>query len=665
MSIIASNRRSDIEGLRALAVLLVVAYHYGVEQIGGGFVGVDVFFVISGFLITKLLIDEAARDGNIHLSNFWARRIRRIIPMSLLVVVVTVIAGLYMLEPGRARELSTVALGAVGFCANFVLYFTTGNYLSGVTPPSPLQHYWSLAIEEQFYLFWPLILFAVIKLGRTHWKKWIAVVVAVLGASSLMYSIAITPKHPELGYYMPQARIWEILAGAGLAVLGTQILKVPQRLRAVVGWLGLSLIMWSAVSFNTETAFPGWAALLPVLGTVGVLAAVETEWGPQKILRIAPAQHVGAWSYSLYLWHWPVLVLVESRFGIPSVPTKLALFVACLLLSVATYTYIEQPTRRHVWLSIRPWRSVIAGVTAIAIGLTGALALYEVAPRLDARSLALATPSSPAEVSAGSGNLVRPTTKVPEPAPIKVVRSKNLVNVLLLGDSTMAALRWFEQGTVSLDGFNFKLDAESCRRISDSSCYGREKRKPTSALSALKEFEGPLDYVILMAGYDSSVKRVDDELKRFIEEVHFMDVKLIILNFKESLKFPSPGSRGKRSVYADFNKILRDLVAADDSGDVVIADWNLFSWGKSQWFLRDGIHLSIEGSVALGWYISHLVANAADNSCPFSDIYPCAVPEMIDPRIDLMTEFDVQDTEIQCYEDGAKRKPVCTRDRRL
>lgn len=643
----------------------MVAYHYGLTQFSGGFVGVDVFFVISGFLITKLLIDEATHDGNIRLSNFWARRIRRIIPMSLLIVVVTVFAGLFMLEPGRARELSTVALGAVGFCANFVLYFTTGNYLSGVTPPSPLQHYWSLAIEEQFYLVWPLIIYAVVKLGRTRWKMWLAGVVAVLGGGSLLYSILITPSRPELGYYMPHSRFWEILAGAGLALLGAHLLRIPERFRSVIGWLGLMFILWSAISFNSETAFPGSAALLPVLGTVAVIAAVETSWGPQRILRIAPAQYVGARSYSLYLWHWPVLVLVESRFGTPSSWTKLGLFVICFLLSMATYTYVEQPARRHAWLSVRPWRSVVAGVTAISIGLTGALALYAVAPRLDARSEVLATPTISSGEGTSSGNGVLPTVKAPGPAPTKVVRSKNLVNVLLLGDSTMASLRWFEQGTVSLDGFNYKLDAESCRRIADSSCYGREKRIPKSALRALEEFDGPLDFVVLMAGYDSSVQRVDDELERFLDEVHAQGVKVIILNYKESLKFPAPGSRGKRSVYNDFNKILAKIVAEDNSGDVDIADWNSFSWGQTQWFLRDGIHLNIEGAVALGWYISQIVANAADNPCPFTDVYPCGVPEMIDPRIDLMSELNVEETERQCYEDGANRKRVCTRDRRL
>lgn len=663
MSITHSERRSDIEGLRALAVLLVVAYHYGVTQFSGGFVGVDVFFVISGFLITKLLIDEGAREGGIKLGNFWARRIRRIIPMALLVVVVTVIAGLYMLEPGRARELSTVALGAVGFCANFVLYYTTGSYLSGVTPPSPLQHYWSLAIEEQFYLVWPLILFVVVKFGRKYWRRWLAAAVVIFGGSSLIYSIAITRSQRDLGYYMPHARIWEILAGAGLATVGVHIFKIPQRFRAAIGWAGLLLIIWSAVSFDNTTVFPGSAALLPVLGTVAVITAVETSWGPQRILRISPAQRIGAWSYSLYLWHWPALVLVEARFGIPSVWTKIWLFIGCLVLSAITYTYVEQPARRHAWLTIRPWRSIVAGLTAITIGLTGALVLYGVAPRLHARVDAATPPISLAE-GTGSAIFVRPSN-VAVSVPNSVVRSKNLVNVFLLGDSTMASLRWFEQGTVALEGFNYKLDVESCRRIADPSCYGREKRVPTSALRAFNDFTGPLDYVVLMAGYDSSVRRVGDELRRLIAAINDKNVKVVILTYKESLKFPSPGSSGQRSVYADFNKILKEEVAKDESGNVVIADWNLFSWGQSEWFLKDGIHLKIEGAVALGWYISHLVATIADNACPFTDVYPCGFPERMDPRVDLMTQFSVKDTEIQCYEDGSSRKRVCTRDHRL
>lgn len=644
---------------------LVVAYHAGVERLPGGFVGVDVFFVISGYLITKLLIDEADRDGNIQLGQFWARRMRRILPMSLLVVVVTTVAGLFMLEPGRARELATVALGAVGFCANFVLYFTTDNYLSGVRPPSPLQHYWSLAIEEQFYLIWPLILFGVIKFGRTRWKAWLAGVVVVIGGASLAYSIIVTPSHREVGFYLPHARIWEILVGAGLALFGTNVFRIPVMLRTVAGWLGLIFILWSAVSFNSETVFPGSAALLPVLGTVAVLAAVETAWGPQKVLSIAPAQRVGAWSYSIYLWHWPVLVLVESRFGLQSGLGKLALVYVCVLLSVASYTFVEQPTRRHAWLAFRPWRSLTAGAVAISVGLTGGVVLFAVAPRLDARSAALGSPAVSFEDITPSVGNANSSTQITVPPSAVVAPSRKDVDVLLLGDSTMAALRWFEQGNVSLVGFNYTLDAESCRRISYPSCFGREKRTPKNAVHALEDFEGPLDYVVLMAGYDSSVQRVGEEFKRIAATARAKDVTLIILSYRESLKFPSPGSRGKRSIYADFNKILRDVVAEEGSQDLFIADWNSFSWGRTEWFSRDGIHLSIEGAVALGWFISNVVASVADNPCPFTETYPCPFPGMLDPRIELMTRFNVTDTDVQCYEDGAKRKRVCTRDRRL
>ena len=167
------TRRKDIEGLRALAVGLVVLSHAGVPWLPGGYIGVDVFFVISGFLITKLLIDEAGERNSIDLLNFWARRARRILPMSIFVALLTVVAGLFMLEPGKVRELSAVGLGALGFCANIVLFFRTSDYLSGVTAPSPLRHFWSLAVEEQFYLLWPLIVYVTVKFGKTHWKKWL------------------------------------------------------------------------------------------------------------------------------------------------------------------------------------------------------------------------------------------------------------------------------------------------------------------------------------------------------------------------------------------------------------------------------------------------------------------------------------------------------------
>jgi peptidoglycan/LPS O-acetylase OafA/YrhL len=647
-----SARRGDIEGLRALAVGLVIAYHYGLDQLPGGFIGVDVFFVISGFLITKLLIDEANQTGKISFSNFWARRIRRIVPMSFAVIVVTVIAGLYLLNSEQARQLTTVALGAMGFSANFVLYFTTEAYLSGVTLPSPLQHYWSLAIEEQFYLIWPLVLFGALKISPKHWKAILAFFVVVIGLASLTFSIVTTSSNPSAGYYFPHTRIWELLAGAGLALVGANIFRVATLSRAIVGWIGLGSIIWSAVSFNSQTVFPGAAALVPVIATTAVVAAGGAQWGPSKLLSIAPAKRIGAWSYSLYLWHWPVLILTEYRFGTLSGWTKLLLLGATILLSAATYSMIEQPFRRHRWLSARSGRTLVAGTVAIAIGLSSGVVVFATSNQSEAPLNDVASTETPLQV---------------EPTPIdttqqlpKLERTENAVNALLLGDSTMAALRWFEQGSVGLSGFSYILDAESCRKIADPSCAGREKRTPKTAVQTVADFEGPLDYIVFMGGYDSSVKRFNDELQSFIQEAKANGLKVIFLDFKESLEFPAPGSKGKRSIYAEFNDILREVVAKNQTNDLFLVEWNLFSSGRSNWFRRDGIHLTLEGAVALGWLISHAVANVADNKCPFTDTYPCTIPAALDPGFDLMKIFDVTSTKTKCYEDGLSRERVCT-----
>ena len=647
-----SDRRGDIEGLRALAVGLVIAYHYGLDQLPGGFIGVDVFFVISGFLITKLLIDEANQTGKISFSNFWARRIRRIVPMSFAVIVVTVIAGLYLLNSEQARQLAAVALGAMGFSANFVLYFTTEPYLSGVTLPSPLQHYWSLAIEEQFYLLWPFIFFGALRISPKHWKAILTFFVVVIGLASLTFSIATTSSNPSAGYYFPHTRIWELLAGAGLALAGASIFRVATPLRAIVGWVGLGSIIWSAVSFDSQTVFPGAAALIPVLATTAVIAAGGAQWGPSKLLSIAPAKRIGAWSYSLYLWHWPVLILTEYRFGTLSGWIKLLLLSATILLSATTYSMIEQPFRRHRWLSARSGRTLAAGTVAIAIGLSSGVVVFATSNQSNAPLNDVASTETPLQVEPPPGDN---TQQLP-----KLERTENAVNALLLGDSTMAALRWFEQGSVGLSGFSYVLDAESCRKIADPSCAGREKRTPKTAVQTVADFEGPLDYIVFMGGYDSSVKRFKTELQSFIQAAKDKDTKVIFLDFKESLEFPAPGSRGKRSIYAEFNEILREVVAKEQADDLFLVEWNLFSSGRPNWFRRDGIHLTLEGAVALGWLISHAVANGADNKCPFTDTYPCTIPTALDSGYDLMKIFDVAFTKTKCYEDGLSRERVCT-----
>ena len=640
--------------MRALAVGLVVLNHAGVPWLSGGYIGVDVFFVISGFLITQLLIDEAGENSSIDLRNFWARRARRILPMSILVTLVTVVAGLFMLEPGKVRDLSAVGLGALGFCTNIVLFFRTSDYLSGVTAPSSLRHFWSLAVEEQFYLLWPLVVFAAVKYGKSNWRKWLLGVGVVGGLASLVTSALITKGHPGAGYYLPYSRFWEISAGALLALAGSRFDKIPNLARAVGGWIGLIAIIASAVMFSESTIFPGYAALLPVAATVFVLVAGSAKFGPVSLLSLEPMQSLGARSYSLYLWHWPLLVLIEARFGTPSAWGKAWIVVAALVLSAISYRAIEQPVRHNIWLSAVSIRSLSTAGIALALSLSAVAVLFAVAPKIDAGAMQMAEMEA-ARDAAISGDSADSQSVLPAVKPVKA---------LLLGDSTMAGLRWFEEGTKSLKGFTYTLDAESCRRISEWSCYGREKRTPKNVVSVLNDTTEKFDVVVLMAGYDSSVRKISDEYKALIEVVLAKNLKMIVLTYKESLYFPASGSRGKRSVYAEFNAVLRDLVARD-SQHFVLADWNAYSAGQKSWFRPDGIHLNIDGTLALGAFISTAVAENAGNPCPFRSVYPCTYANNLPQATDFLTEFNVADTEMHCYEDGNSRKKMCTTDRRI
>ncbi len=658
------TRRTDIEGLRALAVGLVVLNHAGVPWLPGGYIGVDVFFVISGFLITKLLIDEAGEHNSIDLLNFWARRARRILPMSILVALLTVAAGLFMLEPGKVRELSAVGLGALGFCANIVLFFRTSDYLSGVTAPSPLRHFWSLAVEEQFYLLWPLIVFVTVKFGRSHWKKWLLGVGVVTGAASLAASILITRGNPGAGYYLPHARFWEISAGALLALAGSHVYKIPSMLRAVAGWIGLVAVIGTAVWFTEKTIFPGYAALLPVVATVFILIAGGAKFGPVSLLSLWPLQSLGARSYSLYLWHWPLLVLIEARFGLPPARGKALIVVAAILLSAISYRVVENPVRHNTWLSSISVRSLSAAGIALSLSLSAVVVLFAVAPKIDAGAMQMAEAQA---AQAALENQEPQAAAISEVAPIEsqvVLPLVKPVNVLLLGDSTMASLRWFKDATKSLSGFTYTLDAESCRRISEWSCFGREMRTPKNVVTVLEESTESFDAVVLMVGYDSSAKKIGDEYKDLIEVVVAKNLKMIVLTYKESLNFPAPGTNGKRSVYADFNTVVRETVARDPQ-HFALADWNAHSAGQKLWFRSDGIHLSIIGALALGAFISTAVAENTDNPCPFVAVYPCSSANNLPQETDFLTKFNVADTKIYCYEDGKSRRKVCGEKRRL
>ena len=678
-------RRKDIEGLRAVAVGLVVLNHAGVPWLQGGYIGVDVFFVISGFLITSLLLNEANADGGVNLMQFWARRARRILPMSILVTVATVIAGIFMLEPDKIRELTSMGLGSLGFSTNFVLFFTSSEYLSGVTSPSPLRHMWSLSVEEQFYVIWPLVVFACIAASAKRWRLWVGVVGLLAGVVSLLISSFITQDNPNAGYYLPSSRFWEIAAGALLAVFGTKADALPQWLRGLSGWIGVVGIGIAAVLFNDSSVFPGYIASLPVVATVAVLIAGDSGWGPRVMFSADSLQLLGARSYSVYLWHWPVLVLVEARFGTPDAAGKAALIIGVLVVSAVSYRYVEQPIRHNGWLAALPKRSL--GAAGLAISISAAVisygfASFEAGSVVRAEDGAITLLNTAAEVN---GFAVLPDAKS--------------VNALLIGDSTMAALRWYEDGKKSLKGFSYTLDVESCRRIAERSCYGREYRTPSNVITALKDYsyaldielcrqilelscdggeyhsqtnvqtalkdlKKPIDLIVMMAGYDSGVSKISNEYAKLLTVVEAINVPVIVLTYKESLKFPAPGSRGKKSVYAQFNTVLREVANRGTSGLISIADWNAYSAGQTSWFKSDGIHLTLQGTLALGAFISTSVASVTDNPCPYSEVFPCEAVNNLAQSINFLSRFNVKDTNRHCYEDGKSRKKKCSTNRR-
>jgi peptidoglycan/LPS O-acetylase OafA/YrhL len=355
--------RRDVEGLRAVAVVGVVLYHAG--YMSGGYVGVDVFFVVSGFLITRLLLDEARHNGRISFAGFYARRARRLLPASVLVLVCTVVASWFILSPLQLRTVLGDARASALYVANYRFAAQHTDYL-GPHGPSPFQHYWSLGVEEQFYLLWPLLLFVLLIYARRVRGP---VVLALLAVISFAWSVHLTTTNQPWAFFSLPTRLWELAAGGLLAFAANRLRTLRPSVAVVVGWSGLALVVWAMVRYSASTAFPGVAALAPVLGTVAIIGAgcAFSSRGPILLLGRPVAQSVGRSSYAWYLWHWPILVLAAESLGHAlSTLQTWVLIALSAALAFATTAYVERPIRMARELSWRPSRSF-----ALAAGLTG------------------------------------------------------------------------------------------------------------------------------------------------------------------------------------------------------------------------------------------------------------------------------------------------------
>ena len=370
--------RLDIQALRAVAVATVVVYHLVPSILPGGFVGVDVFFVISGFLITLHLIERPPTTGS-DLLSFWARRIRRLLPASLFVLAASVAATWALLPETRWQSTADHARAAALYYVNWVLQADAVDYLRMDQTPTVVQHFWSLAVEEQFYLLWPVLILALTLLARRRYAIGLGTVVA----ASLGYSVYLTASDPAAAYFSTWTRMWELGAGGLVAVAAPMVAARLHGSRftagaiAVAGWIA---VIASCFVITNQTPFPGWAAVLPVMGTMLIIAAQsEVKWQAWR-----PVQWLGDASYSVYLWHWPLLLIVpvalEHGVGSPGrgLLDNVAIVAATLLLSGLTKSFVEDRFRTPRWTGRRraTYALAVAGM-ALVVGLASALHVVE------------------------------------------------------------------------------------------------------------------------------------------------------------------------------------------------------------------------------------------------------------------------------------------------
>lgn len=380
--------RPDIEGMRAVAVLAVVLFHAGVPGFGGGFIGVDVFFVVSGFLITGLLWREASGTGTVRMARFYAGRARRLLPAAALVLVATSLAATLLLPPLQARSVLADAIASALYVGNYRFAVEGTDYLAAETAASPLQHYWSLGVEEQFYLLWPALILGTAWLltrnGRgTRSAVPYACVLAVVAAASLTVSLSWTQTMPPWAFFSLPTRAWELAAGGLVALTAVHWRSLPPVCAALVGWGGLALILATCTQLGTATPYPGSAALLPVMGTALVIGAgcAIPDLGVGRLLSKPVMRGIGRLSYSWYLWHWPVLLLAPALFGHGlGLAGRLAIMVMSLGLAILTLHLVENPARFAAALRGSSWRSLAVGATATGVAVCAGLVLLAVRP---------------------------------------------------------------------------------------------------------------------------------------------------------------------------------------------------------------------------------------------------------------------------------------------
>lgn len=425
--------RPDIDGLRAFAVLSVVGFHAFPAAFPGGFVGVDIFFVISGFLISGIILKGLA-SGSFSFQDFYLRRVKRIFPALVLVVASSLVAGYFLLLADEYKQLAKHAISGLFFVANFALW-TEAGYFDTSAEFKPFLHLWSLGIEEQFYMLWPLLLWLF-----WRWKQRLLLTICVLAGLSFIANLIWIDPSPVMTFYWPHTRFWELLAGASLAAAVLQ--RAPSnplgyRQRNIAGWFGIALLLGSTFGFDRTLAFPGYWAVLPVLGAVLIIFAGPEAWINRNLLSRPSAVFIGLISYPLYLWHWPLLTFPriingeETPYGVRLIALGLAFLLAWL-----TYALLERKVRfRSSWripATLAASALMVAGVAHVVKSQDGMVDRLEFVQAAQAsfKQSPSETPGCRRQLGLKGGHCVASDNAVPASAK----------TVMFIGDSHARAL---------------------------------------------------------------------------------------------------------------------------------------------------------------------------------------------------------------------------------
>jgi len=625
--------RPDIDGLRAVAVLSVVVFHFNASVIPGGFAGVDIFFVISGYLITSIMVRECGA-GTFSILNFYARRVRRIIPALAVVVMATLGAGQFILLPTDLKDLSWSAIASILSVANvYFTYFLDSGYFAEDSHTKPLLHIWSLGVEEQFYLVWPAVILFMFAMLRTPVTRFAAAIAATVAL--VLLSEYLTRRDPAFAYYMIPGRAFELAIGACLALLPLSISVPPRRLGVGLSVAGLLLMGWSFVAIDETVLFPGFNALFATLGAAAIIYGGSVPGNVVSVLLGSrPMLFFGLISYSLYLWHWPVLAYLRYAFNEIDLVSATVAAAFMLVASVATHRFVEVPFRKATLPPMPTFRrhfllpfAFIAAVSS-AFLLTGGLGLYKVQPDYSkqiAELRAVGRPSNTFRQVCHKGVLVAADLTRAECA---VNSTGAAPRVLLWGDSNAAHYVGMLSEFANAGGFSFRNASHSaCPPLAKGDEFVFRSRAAACRRSIrlvvgeIANFDTIilagqwLTYARAYAGFMAAVETHVTTLARSGKKVILLGQAPVMANFdrrcdQKAVKLPFLDCLERTKFSAgqepQANRRLRDMaeripgVSYFDPGSGICQDGVCSPYIDGRLSYYNTTHLSMEGSLALG-----------------------------------------------------------------